>query len=78
MSALRAVVPAHIARKWNAIALRHLADAVLQLDQQAENERHWRQIAEDQADMWQRTAEIYQDGGDVGLTVDGAVVEVRQ
>jgi hypothetical protein len=72
----RAVVPAHIARRWNAIALQQLADAVPQLDEQIENERRQRFFAEDCADMWQQIDEIRGRGDEAGLTVDGQIVPV--
>ena len=73
---LRAVVPAHIARKWNAIALQQLCEAVPRLDEDIENERCLRKYAEETSDMWQRISEIYQDRGRVGLTMEGQIVAV--
>jgi hypothetical protein len=77
MSPLRAVVPAHIARKWNAIALQQLADAASRLDEELTEERRYRYIAEGQAIMWDQISQIQQDGNEVGLTVNGEIVDVR-
>ena len=72
----RAVVPPHIARKWNSVAFRQLAEAVPQLDMQLEDERRERNLAEDCARMWQDIHDIRERGGEVGLTVEGHIVEV--
>jgi len=75
-SRLRAVVPAHIARKWNAIALLQLAEAVPQLDAMLEDLRRDKQFAEDCARMWQDSYDIVLNGGQPGLTPDGQIVRV--
>lgn len=74
---LRAVVPAHIARKWNSIAFQQLCDAAPQLDEALEDARREWRMADDCARMWQDIAEIRERGGEVGLTVEGHIVEIR-
>lgn len=76
VSGFRAVVPQHIARKWNAIALQQLADAASRLDEELTEERRYRYVAEDQAIMWEEVAQIHEGGGEAGLTVDGQIVQM--
>jgi hypothetical protein len=73
---LRAVVPARIARKWNALALEQLAAAIPQFDEQLDAAQRECRIADDCARMWQDISEIRERGNEVGMTVDGQIVAV--
>lgn len=75
---IRAVVPARILRKWDAMAAAQLIEATPRLAEELETERRLRHDAEDCADMWQRMAEIRESGDEVGLTVDGQIVAVTK
>lgn len=74
MSVLIAVLPPQIRRRWDAIALQQLAARAHELERENEELASRARWAEDSCDMWQRIAEIHQEGGTVGLTVHGSVV----
>lgn len=78
MTKLIAVLPARIRRRWDAIALQQLAEAAVALA--AENDELAARVrwAEESADMWQQIAEIEQERGTVGLTMDGRVVQLER
>jgi len=77
MSRVIAVLPAHIRRRWDTIAIQQLAQRALDLEEQnAELERR-AQWAEDSADMWQQISEREREGHTVGLTQDGRVVVIE-
>jgi hypothetical protein len=77
VSALIAIVPSHILRRWDALAAQQLFELAPRIADELEDERRLRRDAEDVADMWQAIAEIRESGNQVGLTVDGEIVEVR-
>lgn len=76
MSTLIAVLPDRVRRRWDAIAIRQLAEAAAKLSIENETLQREARWAEDVADMWQRTAEIRQENGTVGLTVHGRIVNL--
>ncbi|MBX5462042.1 MAG: hypothetical protein IRZ28_13255 [Steroidobacteraceae bacterium] len=76
MSALRAVVPKRILRRWDALAAQQLFEIAPRIAEELEAERRLRRDAEDVADMWQAVVQIRENGGEVGLTIDGQIVEV--
>lgn len=73
-----AVLPARVRRRWDAIALRQLADAANRLHDENEYLAGQLSLVEQCAEMWQRTAEIEREHGTVGLTIDGAIVRIDQ
>jgi hypothetical protein len=77
VSGLIAIVPPHILRRWDALAAQQLFEIAPRIADELDVERRARRDAEDVADMWQSIAEIRESGGQVGLTVDGEIVEVR-
>jgi hypothetical protein len=74
---MRAIVPARILRKWDALAAAQLFEAAPLVAAELDKERSARQFAEDCAHMWQDISEIRERNGEVGMTVDGQIVEVR-
>jgi hypothetical protein len=74
MSRLVAVLPAHIRRRWDAIAFRQLEQRTLELEEQSMELERRARLAESCADMWQQIAEHEREGHTIGLTPEGRVV----
>ncbi len=63
-------------RRWDAIAIRQLAQAAVALAEENETLRMRADFAEDCAVMWERTAEAERDGWQIGLTMNGAITTI--
>lgn len=76
MSALIAVLPARVRRRWDAIALQQLADRALQLHDENDELRSKLRWAEDCAFMYEQEVDVMREGGRIGMTVHGRIVNI--